>query len=207
MAEARAQTIIDEGVPSEETLRELLILCWHSSQIADSLFLSHANCTRFLVQLAQIAIDEKDYQGDAPPAAAYYLEKLPPPVLKGVADILLRGFPVEECGHNNSLAVAIALSGIEGGRAKVQGAYENDFLNTDSYEKAMAIYAEHSQPCHCAQVRSVKRELEMRMAEAHARVAQELDTARRVGTAEVWRCALKRENPMQRAIVDQWVIQ
>ncbi|AYG06317.1 hypothetical protein D7M10_04165 [Pseudomonas fluorescens] len=67
-------------------------------------------------------------------------------MLKGVADILLRGFPVEECGHNNSLAVAIALSGIEGGRAKVQGAYENDFLNTDSYEKAMAIYAEHSQP-------------------------------------------------------------
>jgi hypothetical protein len=45
------------------------------------------------------------------------------------------------------------------------------------------------------------------MAEAHARVAQELDTARRVETTEVWRCALKRENPMQRAIVDQWVIQ
>lgn len=106
MAEARAQTIIDEGIPSEETLRELLILCWHSSRVADSFFLSHANCTRFLVQLAQIAIDEKDYQGDAPPAAAYYLEKLPPPVLKGVADILLRGFPVEECGHNNSLAGA-----------------------------------------------------------------------------------------------------
>ncbi|MFL1502668.1 hypothetical protein ACI77J_28360 [Pseudomonas sp. O64] len=67
-------------------------------------------------------------------------------MLKDVADILLRGFPVEECGHNNSLALAIALSGVEGGKTKVQGAYENDFLSTDSYEKAMAIYAEHSEP-------------------------------------------------------------
>ena len=58
----------------------------------------------------------------------------------------LRGFPVEECGHNNSLALAIALSGGEGGKTKVQGAYENDFLSTDSHEKAMAIYAEHSEP-------------------------------------------------------------
>ncbi|KWU48827.1 hypothetical protein [Pseudomonas palleroniana] len=146
ITEARAQTIIDEGIQSEEMLRALLILCWHSSQVADLFFLSHANCTRFLVQLAEIAIDEKDYQGDAPPAAAYYLGKLPPLMLKDVADILLRGFPVEECGHNNSLALAIALSGVEGGKTKVQGAYENDFLSTDSYEKAMAIYAEHSEP-------------------------------------------------------------
>jgi len=67
-------------------------------------------------------------------------------MLKDVADILLRGFPVEECGHNNSLAVAIALSGVEGGMTKVQGAYENDFLNTDSYGKAMAICDERSEP-------------------------------------------------------------
>ena len=45
------------------------------------------------------------------------------------------------------------------------------------------------------------------MAEAHAKVAQELAIARRIESTEVWRCALKRENPMQRAIVDQWLIQ
>jgi hypothetical protein len=39
------------------------------------------------------------------------------------------------------------------------------------------------------------------MAEAHARVAQELDTARRVGTAEVWRCGLGRTQ-----CSEQWLI-
>ncbi|MBJ2241717.1 hypothetical protein [Pseudomonas sp. MF6768] len=45
------------------------------------------------------------------------------------------------------------------------------------------------------------------MAEAQTRVAQELAIARRIETTEVWRYALKKENPMQQAIVDQWVIQ
>ena len=146
MTEARAQSIVDARVPSEEMLRELLILCWHSSKVAEQFFLSHTNCAGLLVQLAEIAIDEKDYQGDAPPAAAYYLEKLPPSMLTDVAGILLRGFPVEECGHNNSLAIAVALSGAEGGQAKIQSAYDKDFLSTESYDKAMAIYAHHPEP-------------------------------------------------------------
>jgi len=146
MTEARAQSIVDAGVSTEEMLRELLILCWHSSKVADQFFLSHANCAHFLVQLAEIAIDEKDYQGDAPPAAAYYLEKLPPSMLAGITGILLHGFPVEECGHNNSLAVAIALSRAEGGQAKVQSAYEKGFLSKESYEKAMAIYVHPTEP-------------------------------------------------------------
>lgn len=141
MTEARAQSIIDSGISSEEILRELLILCWHSSKVADMFFLSHTNCDRFLIQLAEIAIDEKDDQGDAPPAAAYYLEKLPPSMLAGIADILLRGFPVEECGHNDLLAAAIALSGVKGGHAKVQSAYDNGYLSDEGYGKAVALCA------------------------------------------------------------------
>ena len=115
MTEARAQSIVDARVSSEEMLRELLILCWHSSKVADQFFLSHTNCAGLLVQLAEIAIDEKDYQGDAPPAAAYYLEKLPPSApdrATAIASELL--WPHSSTGKPRSKMPATSVN-IEGG--------------------------------------------------------------------------------------------
>ena len=67
---------------SEQVIRQLLIDSCHSSKEAESLILSNLASDEFIALLVRIAIDEDDFEGDAPMQAAYYLSKAAPELLQ-----------------------------------------------------------------------------------------------------------------------------
>ena len=73
----------------EETVRQLLIDSCHSSEVADKKLLGSLSSPEFVSLLVKIALDEDDYQGDAPMQAAYYLSQAPVEMLKPFEQKLL----------------------------------------------------------------------------------------------------------------------
>jgi hypothetical protein len=63
---------------SEAKLRELLIESCHSSSEAEAELMALLSSPDFIVLLVKIAVDDADYQGDAPMQAAYFLSQASP---------------------------------------------------------------------------------------------------------------------------------
>lgn len=91
---------------SEETTRQLLIESCHSSREADEKLLGHLSSSEFVSLLVKIALDEDDYQGDAPMQAAYYLSQAPVTLAKPFEKKLI-GLLTAANGYGGHIALTL----------------------------------------------------------------------------------------------------
>lgn len=93
---------------SEELLRQLLIDSCHSSKQADEELLKNLSSQEFVALLVKIALDEDDYEGDAPMQAAYFLSKAPVERTKPFENQVLRLLPVaSDSGYGGHVALTL----------------------------------------------------------------------------------------------------
>lgn len=90
----------------EEKARLLLIDSCYSSKEADEELLKNLSSPEFVSLLVKIALDEDDYEGDAPMQAAYYLSKAPVDLTKPFEKQLFRLLPVAS-GYGGHVALTL----------------------------------------------------------------------------------------------------
>jgi hypothetical protein len=73
--EAEAARLVASGDIDTDTVRELLILSCHSSQIADAYFTTRLDHQQLLTTLLGLAIE--DYSGNAQMTASYWVSRFP----------------------------------------------------------------------------------------------------------------------------------
>lgn len=91
---------------TEATVRRLLIDSCHSSERAGKAILDSLSSSEFVSLLVKIALDEDDYQGDAPMQAAYYLSQAPVELLLPFESQLLNLLPTAN-GYGGHIALTL----------------------------------------------------------------------------------------------------
>jgi hypothetical protein len=99
----------------EDHIRETLISACHSSNEADNFFRLHLDNPKLLALLVHIAKDDKDYGGDAPMTAAYYVSEFPPQMLEQHEQTLREMLPTID-GYGGHVALALGKTRSPAGR-------------------------------------------------------------------------------------------
>ncbi len=124
---------------TDSDVRRLLVESCHSSADAERQINDQLQSPEFIERLVSIAVDDEDYQGDAPMRAAYYLSKAGPELLISYESRLLLLLETAD-GYGASIALTLARMGSSGALPEIARRVQAGWWPEHTYKEALVLY-------------------------------------------------------------------
>jgi HEAT repeat protein len=124
---------------SEPQTRQFLIDTCHASLEAEDRILRELQTQEFVALLVRIAVDEDDFEGDAPMQAAYYLSKAHTSLMQPHEAALLALLETAD-GYAGSVALALGHMKSEQAKPVIEQRLKDGWWPEHFYKEALSYY-------------------------------------------------------------------